>query len=356
MAADIKASAGIGVAVVGCGYWGVNYLRVLRELPQVGTVYAYDPRVLRLKEVVDRFPHVVPLASFDDVLGSPDISAAIVCTPATQHYEVAAPLLDAGKHLLVEKPITTTSNEATLLIEQAAAKDVTLAVGHTFVFNAGVQAVKHYVDNGNAGQVYYLYSRRTNLGPIRYDVNALWDLAPHDISIFNHLLGSDPAWVSAVGSRVLGSSREDVGFVSIGYANGVVAHIHVSWADPFKVRELVVVGSEQRIVFDDLDATEPVRIYEKGVAPGTEDVPTYGEYPLQIRDGDIISPKVEPSEPLKNQTMHFLDSVLRGTRPLTDGPAGRSVVQVMEAIDRSVALDGAPVPVGSGASENSRER
>ncbi len=339
----------MNVAVVGCGYWGVNYLRVLRELPDVGRVFAFDARPERLAEVADRFPHAEPIGSLEGVAQSAAIDAVIICTPATRHHEVASPLLDAGKHLLIEKPITTISAEARLLIDQARAADLTLMVGHTFLFNAGVNAVKDLVDAGSAGNVYYLYAQRTNLGPIRYDVNALWDLAPHDISIFNYLLGVNPIWVSAVGSRVLGSSREDVGFATIGYANGVTAHVHVSWADPFKVRQAVVVGSEQRIVFDDLNAAAPVTIYEKGVAPGTEDVPTYGEYPLLIRDGDIISPKVAASEPLKNQTRHFLDVMGGRAEPKSDGSFGLRVVEVMEAIDRSLELNGAPVAVGEGA-------
>jgi predicted dehydrogenase len=342
-----ESAGGFGVAVIGCGYWGVNYLRLLRELPEVKAVYAFDPRAERLAEVADRFPHVSPLDSFDAVLESADVDAAIVCTPATQHYEVAAPLLGSGKHLLIEKPITTNSAEARLLVEQAGALGLTMTVGHTFLFNAGVQAVKRHIDAGNAGKIHYMYAQRTNLGPIRYDVNALWDLAPHDISIFNHLLSGEPEWVSAVGSRLLGSNREDVGFATIGYDDGVVAHIHVSWADPFKVRQAVIVGSEQRIVFNDLSPAEPVTYYEKGVAPGTEDVPTYGEYPLLIRDGDIISPKVVPSEPLKNQTAHFLDVLANGAEQVSDGRVGLRVVEVMEAIDRSIELNGAPVPVGA---------
>lgn len=342
----MSGGTGLGVAVVGCGYWGVNYLRVLRELPEVATVYAHDPDEAKLREAAERFPHVVPLESFAEVLESAAVDAAVICTPATRHYEVAAPLLDAGKHLLVEKPITTDSSHAKLLMKQADAANLTLAVGHTFLFNPGIRKVKEQIESGSAGRIYYLYAQRTNLGPIRHDVNALWDLAPHDISIFNLLVGSAPAWVSAVGARVLGNQREDVGFATIGYEDGITAHLHVSWADPFKVRQAVVVGSEQRIVFNDMDQAEPVRVFDKGVAPGPEDVPTYGEYPLLIRDGDIRSPKVEPSEPLKNQVMDFLDAVTTGRPPMSDAALGLSVVEVMEAIDRSIAENGAPVPVG----------
>ena len=343
---DTQQREGLGIAVVGCGYWGVNYLRLLRELAEVARVYAYDPREDRVKEVCDRFPHVEPIDSFEALLADDAVDAAIIAVPATLHHDVALPLVEAGKHLLIEKPITTDSALGEKLIERASEVGVTVVVGHTFLFNAGIEAVKRHIDAGKAGTIHYLYAQRTNLGPIRYDVNAFWDLAPHDISIFNYLLDAEPEWVSAVGSRVLGSSRPDVGFATIGYDNGVVAHIHVSWADPFKVRQAVVVGSEQRIVFNDLDAAAPVTIYEKGVAPGTEDVPTFGEYPLVIRDGDIISPKITPSEPLKNQTKHFLDVVAGRAESRSDGGVGLKVVEVLEAIDRSSALNGAPVPVG----------
>lgn len=338
---------GLGVAVVGCGYWGVNYLRILKELSDVGRVYAFDARPDRLEDVTKHFPHVIAMDSLGELAASDAVDAAIICTQATRHFEVAAPLLEAGKHLLVEKPITTVTDDARKLIELAEAAGLTLMVGHTFLFNEGINEVKRRIDSGSAGKIYYLYAQRTNLGPIRYDVNAMWDLAPHDISIFNYLLEADPVWVSSVGSRVLGSGREDVGFATIGYENGVTAHIHASWADPFKVRTAVVVGSEQRIVFDDLDGTAPVTIYEKGVAPGTDDVPVYGEYPLLIRDGDIISPKVAASEPLKNQTRHFLAVVQGAAEPKSDGHFGLKVVEVMEAIDRSQELNGAPVAVGA---------
>jgi predicted dehydrogenase len=233
------------------------------------------------------------------------------------------------------------------LINLAQSRGLILMVGHTFLYNPGVTKVKEYIGRGDLGRVYYLYARRTNLGPIRRDVNALWDLAPHDISIFNYLLDSVPEWASAVGAKVLRNCREDVGFISLGYPNDITAHIHVSWADPNKVREVVVVGSNKRIVFSDINTLEQVRVFEKGIAPvaAESEISSYGEYQLQIRDGDIISPRIEVSEPLKNQCVHFLECVAQGSRPLTDGWAGQAVVRVMEAIDRSIERKGAPVDI-----------
>ncbi len=335
----------LGIATLGCGYWGINYVRVFSELPQSRVVVVCDRRTDRLQEVRRRFPGVELTAEVEDALRLDGVDAAVVCTEATGHYRVARRCLAAGKHVLVEKPMTMTMTEAKELIALAESKGVTLMVGHTFLYNAGIRKVKAYIEQAEVGRVYYLYARRTNLGPIRWDVNALWDLAPHDVSIFNYLLDSVPEWVSAVGAKVLQNSREDVGFISLGYQDGIVGHVHVSWADPNKVREVVVVGSDKRIVFNDLSALERVRVFEKGVAPTPAEAPTYGEYHFLMRDGDIISPKIEVSEPLKNQCSHFLECVTQGSRPLTGGREGLDVVRVMEAVNRSLERKGAPVEV-----------
>lgn len=335
----------VGVAIFGAGYWGINYVRVFNELSKGRIVAVCDLSPSRLQEVERRFPGVILTDDIDRVLELDSVEAVIICTQARTHFDLACRCLAAGKHLLIEKPITTTVTEAGQLISLAKSKKVTLMVGHTFLYNAGIRKVKEYIDRAAAGQIYYLYARRTNLGPIRRDVNALWDLAPHDISIFNYLLNGVPEWVSAVGVKALGNCHEDVGFISLGYRNGVVGHIHVSWADPNKVREIVVVGSEKRIVFDDLNALERVKIYEKGVTPTPPEAASYGEFHFTMRDGDIISPRVEVSEPLKTQCAHFLDCVSQNSEPFTDGRAGLEVVQVMEAIDRSLQHKGAPVAV-----------
>jgi predicted dehydrogenase len=337
----------MGVAVLGCGHWGLNYVRVLSELPEVRVVVVCDQRPDRLEEVEKRFPGIAHTTQLDAALSHDGVDVAIVCTNATTHYNVTHRALMTGKHVLVEKPLTMASADAEQLIELAESKSAILMVGHTFVYNAGIRKVKEYVQAGQE-QVYYLYSSRTNLGPIRGDVNALWDLAPHDVAIFNYLLERTPLWVSAVGAKVLGNCREDVAFVSIGYQGDradIVGHIHVSWADPHKTRELVVVGSDRRVVFNDLNGVEQVRVFEKGVKAAPAEPLTYGEHRLQIRDGDIVSPKLEVSEPLKNQCRHFVECVTSGATPITSGRDGACVVRVLEAVDRSLSLKGAPVEV-----------
>lgn len=334
----------MGVAVIGCGYWGMNYVRIFNELTESRVVAVCEQSPDRLKEVARRFPNVYLTTQVDDVISQPDVQGVVVCTEATSHFNVTRRSLLAGKHVLVEKPLTTTSTHAEKLIELAESHSATLMVGHTFIFNAGVRKVKEYVQH-ETGRVYYLYARRTNLGPIRRDVNALWDLAPHDIAIFNYLLDSTPEWVSAIGGKVLGNCRDDVGFVSLGYPDNVLGHVHVSWADPDKAREVVVVKSDRRIVFNDLNGPEQVRVFEKGVSPVDEEPLNYGEFRFQIRDGDIISPRIEPVEPLKNQCRHFLECIRTGKRPMSNGIHGRDVVRVLEAINRSIERKGMQVPV-----------
>ena len=335
----------LGIAVIGCGHWGLNYVRVFTELADSRVVAVCDRQADRLQKVKPRFPGVALTTSVEDTLALNEVDAAVVCTEASSHYQIVKECLAAGRHVLVEKPMTTSVTAAQELIAQASSKGLTLMVGHTFLYNPGVRKVKDCVSRGDVGQVYYLYARRTNLGPIREDVNALWDLAPHDVSIFNYLLDAAPHWVCAVGARVLGNGHEDVGFISLGYRDGIVGHAHVSWADPHKVREVVVVGSDKRIVFNDLDAEGMVRVFEKGVKSIEPDGDGYGRHRLLMRDGDIIIPKLEVSEPLKNQSRHFLECVCQGRPPLTDGANGLEVVRVMEAVDCSIALGGAPVEV-----------
>lgn len=335
----------VRIGIIGCGYWGMNYLRVFNELLDSRVVAICDQRAERLQDLAWRLPGVRMTTDCEEIAARSDVDAVVVCTEATSHFRVTRPLLMAGKHVLVEKPLTTTVAEAEDLIAVSETRHSVLMVGHTFLFNAGIQKAKEYNQPGQ-GRVYYVYARRTNLGPIRQDVNALWDLAPHDIAIFNYLLDSTPEWVSAVGGRVLRNCREDVGFISLGYPDNILGHIQVSWADPNKAREIVLVRSDRRIVFNDLNGLEQVRVFEKGVSAVESEPLNYGESRFQIRDGDIISPRVEPSEPLKNQCRHFLECVRLGKRPMSGGAEGREVVRVLEAVNRSLEHKGMQVEVG----------
>ncbi len=337
------------IAIVGYGYWGRNHARVFGELEDSSVVAICDEHLDRLEEAGRKFPEAQLALSLDDVLAASDVDAVVVCTPATTHFDVTRRCLAANKHVLVEKPFTTNSRDADVLTQLAHEAGLVLMVGQTFLFNQGVLKLNEVIQSGEIGRVHYMYARRTNLGPIRDDVNALWDLAPHDVSIFNHLTQSVPIWVSAVGSKILRRDLEDVGFISLAYPGNVLAHIHVSWSDPSKVREVVVVGSHERVVFNDLDTTEQVRIFEKGVE-AIDDMEmaayradSYGEFQLLVRDGDIRSPRLPAEEPLKQECMHFLDCLRTGTPCVSGAREGADVVRVMEAIHASLAQRGAPV-------------
>jgi predicted dehydrogenase len=335
----------LGIGIVGCGYWGINYARVFSELPDTTVVTICDLDQERLKRVQQRFPLVGTTTDMGQVVDDSRIAAVVVATPSSTHYEVARRCLVLGKHVLIEKPFVMCVAEGHELIDLATTSPAVLMVGHTFLYNPGIQRMKEFMASDDCGEVYYLHATRTNLGPIRHDANALWDLAPHDVSIFNYLLEQQPVSVTAVGMKSLHNSREDVGFVTLTYPSGILGHIHVSWIDPDKVREVVVVGSKRRIIFNDLNNLERLRIFEKGVAPVADDINGYGEFQLRIRDGDIISPKVDTSEPLKNECSHFIDCIRRQQTPLSDGRHGLDVVRVLVAIDESLKRQGAPVPV-----------
>lgn len=335
----------VNIGVIGCGYWGVNYIRVFNELADSHVTKVCDKRAERLNFARQRYPTVEVTRDPQDLLGDPDIDAVVISTPADSHFTLAEKGLLKGKHILAEKPLTTTVTEGEKLVDLAEKTSKVLMVGHTFLYNAGIRKMKECIHAEDFGRIYYLHSTRTNLGPIRSDVNAIWDLAPHDVSIFDYFLEAQPLWVSAIGSRLLGNSKEDVGFITLAYPGNVIGNIHVSWADPNKVREVVAVGSQRRIVFDDLNNLERVRIFEKGVSPSPAEADSFGEFRFLVRDGDIISPRIEPSEPLKNQCAHFLDCIEKAMRPLTDGQNGLEVVRVMEAVQESLGQRGTPVEI-----------
>lgn len=343
--ATTSSSSGVRIALIGYGYWGPNYARVLSEIDGSSVVAICDAQPERLSRAVTRHPNIRPVSTVSDIFKSPDIDAVVISTPASTHHALALQALESGRHVLVEKPLALEIDHCQELAELAKENDRTLMVAHTFLYNPGVRKMRECMQSPAFGHVYYLHSTRTNLGPIRQDVNAVWDLAPHDISIFNYLLGESPVWASAIGSRALSNSREDVGFITLGYGSEIIGNIHVSWADPNKVREVVAVGSRQRLVFNDLDDLERVRIFEKGVAVGEQDPSTFGEFKLLVRDGDIISPKIEFSEPLKNQAIDFIAAVAHGHQPVSDTTTGIDVVRTLKAIETSMREHGRAVEV-----------
>jgi predicted dehydrogenase len=338
-------NASLKIGLLGCGYWGLNYVRVFSELPKTTMLVACDVEPQRLERVQQRFPRVELCCDPAAVIGDPRLDAIVVATPSASHFHLVSQCLLHDKHVLVEKPMVMAVPEGEALVDLARQRERILMVGHTFLYNPGIQKMRECLQADSFGKVYYLHSTRTNLGPIRKDASVLWDLAPHDVAIFCYLLDAMPSWVAGIGARALGNGRDDVAFVSMAFAQGVLAHIHVSWIDPNKVREVVAVGSLQRIVFDDLNNVERIRIFEKGVAPVPAEVDNFGEFRLQVRDGAIYSPQVEAREPLKSQCAHFLECIRHGRQPLSNARNGLDVVRVLAAIEQSMQQNGARIPL-----------
>lgn len=335
----------INVAIVGCGYWGKNYVRIVHTLKNACCKYVCDQNVELLSGISDIYPNTNCTDRLDDILEDASVTAVIVVVPAKLHFDIVRKSLLAGKHVLVEKPLTLTSLEGKEIVDLAEKMNRVLLVGHTFAYNAALRLAKDYASKENFGKIHTMVAKRTNLGPIRDDVSALWDLAPHDISIF-HLLndGISPIWVSATGLQVLSDANlEDVSFITLRYPNGVIGHIHVSWLDPNKERTVTIVGTHQRIAFDDMNSAEPVRIYEKGIMHADAQKTNLEGRPIQFRNGQIISPVIPACEPLSAQVKDFLDCINMMKTPVADGNLGVAVIKILECCEKSIQMNGAPV-------------
>ncbi len=338
----------IRIGIVGMGYWGPNYSRVFDSIPESEVYYYCDTntQVLQNMEISKRFVKVT--SNFQDILSDPEVDAVVISTPASTHHKLTKACLEQGKDALVEKPFTLSSKEAEELVALAKKKERILMVAHTFEYNPAVHKLKGYISNGDLGDIYYLHLSRTSLGPIRKDTNAMWDLAPHDISMLLYLTGEMPLDVSARGQSYLRKGIEDVVFLTLTVPGNILANIHVSWLDPCKVREVKVVGSERMAMFDDVDKAEPLRIFDKGVQMfGEKSHADYGEFQLSVRDGNILIPEVEMTEPLKNQCLHFLECIKERKKPLSDGEEGLKIVRILEAAQESLVNDCKAVTVES---------
>lgn len=319
------------VAIIGFGHWGPNYARILAgTLSGARLVACAEPSAGRLAAFESQYPSARAYADYHRMLRDGDVDAAIVATPTSTHREVAEECLRAGVHVLVEKPLASTVADAEAIVAAARESNRIVMVGHTFLFNPAVQAIKGYLDEGLLGDIRYLYFQRTGLGPIRQDVNALWDLAPHDISMLRFWLNSDPVDLVARGASYLKPGTEDVVFVTLTYPNQVLASVHVSWLDPVKVRHVTVVGDRKMVVFDDTHATEKLRIYDRGADYQPREG-GFAEFIAAVRDGDIVIPRLAPLEPLREELAHFVSCITSGATPMTSGEDGLAVVRVLEA-------------------------
>jgi predicted dehydrogenase len=302
-----------------------------------------DKKLLRIKT---RFPEIKQTTDPQEIIGNGKIDCVVIATPLSTHFQLALDALRAGRHVLVEKPLARSSSECEQLIAAAEQAGRILFVGHTFKYNAGIRAAKEYIDRGELGELYLIDANRTNLGPVRYDANALWDLAAHDISIFSYWVGENPQEVSARGGCYLNRGIEDVVYATLGYGRGVIAHVHASWLNPRKVREITVVGEKKMLVWNDMNLSEPIRIYDRGFVRDESYHDTFGDFRLSIREGEVVIPAIRLNEPLMAECEHFIECVKTGARPLTDGLDGLNVVRVLEAATQSMRSQSTAVTLG----------
>jgi len=328
-----KSMQSINVGVVGCGYWGPKLIRNFYEIPGSNLRMVCDLRPDRLEHVHNLYG--VPVTqSFDELLRS-DVAAVAIATPVSTHYRLARAALEAGKDILIEKPLTDNAGQAQELVELAERNGRILMVGHTYEYNPAVEYLRNLIAQGDLGTVYYANAIRVNLGIFQQDINVVWDLAPHDISILIYILGATPITASARGRAYVQPGIQDVAYVTLDFPGGVMADIRVSWLDPCKIRRLTVVGSRKMVVYDDVEPTEKIKIYDKGV-DGPRYSDTLEEFHLSYRFGNITTPAISNEEPLKIECQHFLECVRTRQRPRSDGRSGLRVVSILEAADHSL--------------------
>jgi predicted dehydrogenase len=332
----------LNVAVIGAGYWGKNLIRNFATAKRCNLKYVCDLDEKLLAVQKKSFPFIETSTNLQEVLNDIEVDAVVVATSVPTHFSIAQKSLEAGKHTYAEKPMTSTANESKILVELAKEKGLKLMVGHLLEYHPAVGFLKESIDKGKVGQPYYVYTQRVNLGIIRKDENAWWSLAPHDISIICYLLGSEPESVAAQGQCYLQKDIEDVVFATIKFTDGKMANIHCSWLDPHKIRKVTVVGSEKMVTFDDMEATEKVRMYDKAVAIKQDITTSYVEV-ISLRFGDIVIPKISGGEPLSLECSHFIDGILDNKAIRSDGIDGLRVVRILEAGQKSLKNNGKPV-------------
>jgi predicted dehydrogenase len=338
-----KPSSSVGVGVIGYGYWGPNLVRNFAEQASASVVAVSDLSVDRLAHVNARHPNAKLTTTFHDIIADPEVDAVIVATPVASHFEVAMAALRAGKHVLVTKPMTADGAQATQLIEAAEARGLVLMVDHTFVYTGAVQVIKQLVESGSLGRLYYYDSVRVNLGLFQRDVDVIWDLAVHDLAIMDYVLAQSPQAVSATGAAHVPGHQMNLAYLTCHFDGSLITHHHVNWLAPLKIRRTLIGGARQMIVYDDLEPSEKVKVYDKGIT--VADAQGKLESMIGYRSGDMSAPQVSLTEGLRVEAEHFLDCVAHGRQPLTDGPCGLRMVRILEAARESLRLLGRPVEV-----------
>ena len=334
----------LNVGVIGCGYWGPNLIRNFNSHPDCKVKTVCDLDEDRLAHMKGLYADVATTTDVDELINDEDIHAIVIATPVDLHYELGRKSLLAGKHTFIEKPMTSSAEHSRELVAMAKERGLTLMVGHTFIYSEPVRKIKEIIDSGEIGDVYYISSRRLNLGLFQKDINVTWDLAPHDISIILYFLDRPPVSVNCQGKAHVNPGIEDVTNLTLNFDDGGFATIHSSWLDPNKIREMIIVGSKKMIVFDDNEPLEKIKIYDKRV----EVPPHYDDFAgfhYSYHYGDMLAPYIQQTEPLKVETRHFLDCILTDAEPMSSGSDGHYVVEILEAASRSLADNGGMIEV-----------
>lgn len=343
----------VPIAIAGVGAWGKNLVRNYFQLPECRLKYICDVDNGKLEALKAQYPGVKATRWFIDIVNDPEVRAVVIATSASTHYQLCKMALEAGKDVYVEKPFVLIVSQAEELIDIAERHERILMVGHLLEYHPIINRLKEMIDSNEFGEIYYIYNQRVNLGTVRGDENALWNFAPHDISSILYLLGKEPTDVAARGQSYLQEGIEDVVFLTMNFGNRSMAHIHVSWLDPHKIRKITIVGSKKMAVFDDLEANEKLRIYNKGAEPNT-DYNSFAEY-VTLRFGDITIPYIKIDEPLRLECRHFLSCVRERKQPLSDGRDGLRVLKVLDAAQRSLRNNGVPVSFDGRGTERGGE-
>jgi predicted dehydrogenase len=338
----------IRVGVIGYGYWGPNLVRNFYETPGAEVAWVSDMRADRLKQVQSRYPTIKVTEKHLDLINDPAVDAVLIATPVSTHFDLAMQALQAGKHVFVEKPLASTAEKVQRLIDAAEKADRVLMVDHTFVYTGAVRKIRELVDGGSLGEIYYYDSTRVNLGLFQHDVNVLWDLAVHDLAIMDYVMPFHPVAVSATGLSHVPGEKENIAFLTLFFAGRQIAHIHVNWLAPVKVRRTLIGASERMIVYDDLEQSEKIKVYDKGITLNRKESPEkIYQVLVGYRTGDMLAPNLDMSEALRVEAAHFVRCLEEKKQPISDGHAGLRVVQILEAASASMANQGRPVELPS---------
>jgi predicted dehydrogenase len=329
----------INIGVIGCGYWGPNLVRNFSEASGARVKTVSDFKLELLTRMQARYPTIQITTDCQDIFKDPEIDAVVIATPVSTHYDLALAALKAGKHVMVEKPMTATTEQALRLIDEAERRNLILIVDHTFVYTGAVRKMQELVANNGLGDIYYYDSVRVNLGLFQHDVNVIWDLAVHDLSIMDYVLPSKPYAVSATGMSHIPGGPENIAYLTLFFESNLIAHLHVNWLAPVKVRRTLIGGSQKMIVFDDLDPSEKVKVYDKGITVNGNAEQAY-QLLIGYRAGDMWAPRLEVTEALHTEALHFIQCIRQGDRPITDGAAGLRVVRILEAATQSMKQQG----------------